>query len=149
MAHIGVAAGNRVERGERMGVPFVAVVDEVPEILTLMDEILGDEGYRVVTGTNADDIEGILVRERPGLLILDVRLPGAVTGLPLLRTIRDYPATAHLPILVATADLNFLRENAGALKDLGCETLAKPFDIDAFLGCVGTLIPAHDRTEVA
>jgi len=124
---------------------LVVVVDDYFDILTLMDEILGDEGYRVVTGTNADDIEGILARERPGLLILDVHLPGRVTGLPLLRTIRDYPATAHLPILVATADLNFLRENAGELKSLGCETLPKPFDIDYLLDCVASLLPVSNR----
>ncbi len=124
---------------------LVVVVDDYFDILTLMDEILGDEGYRVVTGTNADDIEGILARERPGLLILDVHLPGRATGLPLLRTIRDYPATAHLPILVATADLNFLRENAGELKSLDCETLPKPFDIDYLLDCVASLLPVGNR----
>ncbi len=129
--------------------PVVAIVDDHTALLALLCEVLDDEGYRVITGAKADDVGRMLTREHPDLLVLDVRLPGALTGLPLLHTIRENPATAHLPILVATADLAFLRLNAGALKNLGCETLAKPFDIDAFLGCVGSLIPAHDRTEVA
>ncbi len=132
-----------------MDMGTIAIIDDVSAVLALMAEILSDAGYAVVTGTNADDVEGIVARGRPDLLVLDVRLPGAVTGMRLLHAMRQNPTTARLPILVITADLTFLRENADALKDLGCETLAKPFDIDAFLGCVGTLIPAHDRTEVA
>jgi two-component system alkaline phosphatase synthesis response regulator PhoP len=127
--------------GEKMDKPLIAIVEGAPEILSLMAEGLGDAGYRVVTGENADDVEGILADELPNLLILDVRLPGTVTGLPLLHAMRDNPATAHLPILIATADVTFLRENAGALKSLGCETLPKPFDIDSLLGCVASLIP--------
>ncbi len=129
-----------------MGVPLVAVVDEVPEILTLMEEVLTDAGYRVVTGTNAGDVGGILACQNLALLILDVRLPGAVTGLALLRAIREKPATANLPILVATADLTFLRENAGELKSLGCETLPKPFDIGSLLDYVASLLPVGRRS---
>ncbi len=132
-----------------MGGPLVAIADDSPEIVELMGEILCDAGYRSVACADADGVETILVRVNPDLLILDMRLPGAITGLPLIHAIRENPATANLPILVATADLTFLHENAGTLKNLGCETLAKPFDIDAFLGCVGTLIPAHDRSEIA
>lgn len=127
--------------------PVVAVVDDVPEILTLMEEVLTDAGYRVVTGTNAGDVGGILACQNLVLLILDVRLPGGVTGLALLRAIREKPETANLPILVATADLTFLRENAGALKSLGYETLPKPFDSDALLDCVASLLPVAECEE--
>jgi DNA-binding response OmpR family regulator len=126
--------------------PLVTLVVDVPEILTLMEDVLTDAGYSVVMGESADDVEGILVRERPALLILDVRLPGSITGLPLLRAIRDNPATATLPILVATADTTFLRENVGTLKALGCETLQKPFGIDSLLNCVASLLSVGKDT---
>lgn len=128
-----------------MDKPLVALIDDVPEILTLTAEVLTDAGYRVVTGTDANDVEGILEHERPDLLIIDIRLPGEITGLPLLRAIRGNAATARLPILVVTADLTFLRENVGALKSLGCETLQKPFDIDSLLDCVASLLPVVRR----
>ena len=83
----------------------------------------------------------------PGLLILDVRLPGTATGLPLLRAIRDNPTTARLPILVATADVTFLREHAGALKNLDCATLPKPFDIESLLECVAALLPVGGHQQ--
>lgn len=126
--------------GEDMDRPRIALVDDVPEILTLMEEVLTDAGYRVVMGESADDVEEILAREHSDLLIIDIRLPGAVTGLPLLHLIRDNPTTAKTPILVITADTTFLRENVGALKALGCEALPKPFDVDALFGCVTSLL---------
>ncbi len=124
---------------------LVAIVDDYPEILALLSEVFVDAGFRIITGTNADDIEEMVACERPDLLIVDIRLPGTVTGLPLLRGIREKPATAHLPILVATADLNFLRENAWELKSLDCETLSKPFDLDSLLDCVASLLPVGIR----
>jgi DNA-binding response OmpR family regulator len=129
------------EVGEDMDIPLVAIIDDSPEILSLMGEVLTDAGYRVVMGESTDEVDRILAGERPGLLVLDIRLPGAVTGLPLLRAIREKAATANLPILIATADVTFLRGNAGELKTLGCETVQKPFDIDALLMCVGALLP--------
>ncbi len=128
-----------------MDAPLVAIVENDPVIIGLMCEVLNDAGYRTVTGTNADDVESILFRERPDLLILDVRLPGGVTGLPLLSTLRDNPATARLPIIVTTADASFLRKNAWAVHGLGCETLEKPFDLDSLLGCVASFLPVGKR----
>ncbi len=61
--------------------------------------------------------EPLAAREYPDLLILDVRVPGRVSGMPLLHTVRGNPATAKLPIPVATADVTFLRENAGARRE--------------------------------
>lgn len=129
--------------------PLVALVDDYPDILALMAEVLGDAGYRTATGTSGDDVERLTENECPDLLILDVRMPGRVSGLALLRTIRENPATADVPILVATADLTFLRENEDELKALGCASLTKPFDIDAFLGRVTSLLSAPDRTQAA
>lgn len=130
-----------------MDKPLVAIVDDAPEIVSLMEEVLGDAGYRAVAGESGDAVEERLARELPGLVILDIRLPGTATGLPLLRAICDNPATAHLPILVATADATFLREHAGALKNLGCETLAKPFDIESLLECVASLLPVGGHRQ--
>lgn len=129
--------------------PLVALVDDYPDILVLMAEVLDDAGYRTATGTSADDVERLTANECPDLLILDVRMPGERSGLPLLRAIRMNPATAKLPILVATADVAFLRENAGALKTLDCESLTKPFDIDAFLERVRSLLSVPNRTQAA
>lgn len=124
-----------------MSGPLVAIADDSPEIVELMSEILDDAGYRIVACDPSDGVETLFVHVHPDLLILDIRLPGGVTGLPLIHAIRENPATANLPLLVTAADMTFLRENAGALTSLGCETLAKPFDIDSLLGCVGSMLP--------
>jgi DNA-binding response OmpR family regulator len=124
----------------------IAVIDDDTDVLALMAEILGESGYRTVTGANAGEVEHLVASQRPDLLILDVRLPGELSGVPLLRTLRGMPVAAELPIVVATADRTFLYENAGTLKALGCETLEKPFDIESLLDCVAALLPAPDRS---
>lgn len=121
--------------------PLVAIGDDSPDILSLMEQILGDAGYATVAAADGDGVARLLAEHRPDVLILDVRMPGSLAGLPLLEAIRRRPATVRMPIVVATADLPFLREHAATLRALGCETLAKPFDLDALLGCVASLLP--------
>ena len=54
----------------------ILVVDDDPEIVTLLSTRLGKRGYKVSTaGDGARAIE-LAKRERPDLVLLDVMMPG-------------------------------------------------------------------------
>jgi DNA-binding response OmpR family regulator len=130
--------GSRV--GNEMNGPLIAVVDDDAAFVDLMREVLTDEGYRVVVGTAEEDAAAMVAREHPALAILDLRMATAGSGVAILRTLRDDPATATLPVLICSADLPFLRDHADALRALDCRTLPKPFDLDVLLCTIRAML---------
>lgn len=63
----------------------VLVVDDEADIRQLIEEILADEGYRVVTADSAEAARAGVRRERPALVLLDIWMPGE-DGLSLLKS---------------------------------------------------------------
>jgi CheY-like chemotaxis protein len=65
-----------------MTAPYVLVVDDEPDIRTLVQEILEDEGYEVAVAENAASAREARRRRRPDLVLLDISTP-VVDGVPL------------------------------------------------------------------
>lgn len=80
----------------------ILIVNDGPEQLELVSQLLGKAGYRVCTATNGR--EGFLVaqQERPHLVISDVVMPHA-SGIELCRLIRKDAYLRTTPILLASA----------------------------------------------
>ena len=62
----------------------ILVVDDEPDILTLVKEILEDEGYEIDLAEDAESARGARRSRRPDLILLDIWLPDS-DGLSLLR----------------------------------------------------------------
>ena len=62
----------------------VLVVDDEPDIRTLIAEILADEGYEVVAAESAEAARGLRRNRRPDAILLDVWMPDT-DGITLLR----------------------------------------------------------------
>lgn len=63
----------------------VLVVDDEADIRSLIEDILGDEGYRVVTADSAEAARISVRQQRPALVLLDIWMPGE-DGLSLLKS---------------------------------------------------------------
>ncbi len=120
----------------------IAVFDDDAATLDVMHDALTEEGYRIVADASADDALAIVLRERPNLVILDFWMGDRPAGLQTLRLIREHPETDATPVLICSADRAALREYADDWRALGCETLAKPFDLDDLLEHVARLADA-------
>ena len=127
--------------------PLIAVVDDDDVIVTLLDEILTDEGYRTRSFPTVAEARDGLPALQPDLIMLDLRLGGTTSGWDLLTTLRQMPATAAIPILICSADARFLQEHADTLQTLGCATMQKPFDLDVLLRTIAALIASRDQGE--
>lgn len=77
------AEGSAMRKGRIMP-DYILVVDDEPEIRRLVQEILEDEHYKVVTAENAEQAREIYAAERPDLVLLDIWMPGT-DGITLLR----------------------------------------------------------------
>ena len=79
---------------------LILIVDDQPHLQELFSEELTDEGYRVMSVSEAESVKGYLRDSKPDLVLLDLYLNG-FEGWDLLRDIKDkYP---HLPVLIVTA----------------------------------------------
>ncbi len=104
----------------------ILVVDDDPDILDLVVELLEGHDYRVVRARNGKEALERVRQARPHGMILDLMMP-VLDGRAVARTLRSDPDTAGLPILLLSADRN-LEDEAQNLGAAGW--LAKPFDLD-------------------
>ena len=58
-------------------------------------------GYRVVQASDGVEARELAIREPPDLLVLDWMMP-KLSGIGLLRALRDHPATRDIPIMMLT-----------------------------------------------
>ncbi len=108
--------------------PAVLVVDDTPEVRTLVGEILLDAGYRVLYAANGAQGLEIANLESPDLIISDVMMP-KVDGYEFCRKIKQDPKTAHIPFVLLTAKAALAMKIDG-LESGADDYLTKPFDED-------------------
>ncbi|HEV3363276.1 MAG TPA: response regulator [Acidimicrobiia bacterium] len=80
----------------------VLAIDDDPVALELVAAVLGLEGYRVVRAQGGKDGVNLALRERPGLVILDLLMPGT-DGFEVVEQLRADTRTADIPIVVLTS----------------------------------------------
>jgi DNA-binding NtrC family response regulator len=79
----------------------ILVVDDEKHIRMLYREELETEGYEVATSDGSEDILEVLDREKPAVVVLDIKLGNNVSGLDLLQQIRG--RDTELPVILCTA----------------------------------------------
>lgn len=81
-----------------MSLAHILVVDDEPDIRSLLQEILEDEGYLVSLAEHADAADAAVAKRRPDLVLLDIWMPDR-DGVSLLKDWKagDY---ADLPVIM-------------------------------------------------
>jgi two-component system cell cycle response regulator DivK len=80
----------------------ILIVDDNPQNLKLARVLLTSEGYEVRTAVDAEDALKSLTTFSPGLILMDIQLPG-MDGLTLTRKLKADPARRDIVIIALTA----------------------------------------------
>ncbi|MEO6772322.1 MAG: response regulator [Kofleriaceae bacterium] len=80
----------------------ILVVDDDPEIVTLLSTRLSRRGYKISTATDGIGALELARRELPDLVLLDVMMPGK-SGWEVARALKQDPATQNVKIMMVTA----------------------------------------------
>jgi len=79
--------------------PTVLVVDDSPAYLRLVQYILEEAGYRVVTARDGDEALSRAVHDQPDLIACDILLPRR-DGLAVLQALKQRPETRDIPVYI-------------------------------------------------
>lgn len=103
---------------------LVALVEDDDEIRRLVVSLLAQEGYKVEAAGTGADLDGILAKAKPDLVILDLMLPGE-DGLSICKRLRARGGAT--PILMLTAKGDAIDRVVGL--EVGADDyLTKPFN---------------------
>ena len=120
--------------------PTILAVDDSTSVLKMVESALRYKGYAVVAA--ADGVEALeaLEREQFNLVVLDINMP-RMDGLSLLKTIRERPEWAGLPILMLTTE-GQEADRDRALAMGATDYMVKPFKPTQLLERVAALLEA-------
>jgi len=111
--------------------PVVLVVDDTPDNLSVLFDLLGNAGFDVLV---AEDGESALARvplARPDVILLDVLMPG-LDGFATCERLRKDPALRDIPVIFMTALTDTIDKvrgfEAGAV-----DYVTKPFQLEELL----------------
>lgn len=79
----------------------VLVVDDNEDVLALYKHYLVPHRYRVLLAQTAEEALDLACQQRPDAITLDLMMPDQ-DGWDLLQTLRNHPATHHIPIVVCS-----------------------------------------------
>ena len=80
----------------------ILIVEDNPLNMRLIEMILKANSYTLLKATDGEEALDIATRERPDLVLMDIRLP-KVSGLEVARKLRKNAAFSHIPIIALTA----------------------------------------------
>jgi CheY-like chemotaxis protein len=116
----------------------ILVVDDDPEILTMLSTRLESRGYQVVTASDGQEALTEARRRRPALMILDVMMPSK-NGWEVARALKQDPVTDAIKIVMLTAIGEQVNELTSPL--YGADAyFDKPFDFVALETTIANLL---------
>ncbi len=111
----------------------VLIVDDEKNYRLIMETLLTQEGYQVLTADSAASALEVLREAEPDLVVTDMKMPG-MDGLELLAAVKEIDA--DLPVIVMTA-YGTVEKAVEAMKMGAFDYLTKPFQNDEMLLGIG------------
>jgi CheY-like chemotaxis protein len=118
----------------------ILVVDDDPEIVTMLSTRLGKRGYHVSTANDGHRALELAKRERPDVVLLDVMMPGK-SGWEVARALKQDPVTQGIKIVMVTAIGEQVNEITSPLYGADAH-IDKPFEFDRLEKVIGQLLNA-------
>ena len=128
----------------------ILVVDDSPDNVFLIQTILEEEGYDIITAENGPSALAQIEESPPKLVLLDVMMPG-MDGFEVTQRIRQNSKLPFIPILLITA---YDQPSVAQGLDMGADDfIRKPVEVDELLARVRSLLrlkhSVDERDQIA
>jgi putative two-component system response regulator len=129
----------------RSRLPRVLVVDDNPNTMTLMRDLLSARGYEVIAVPDAAQAEAEILNRVPDLVLSDVVMPGK-SGYELCRELKENPATRLVPFVLMTG-LSEREDRVRGIEAGADDFLSKPIFPEELFARVKSLIKLKEFTD--
>ena len=116
-----------VEMSEYSQSPKILVVDDVPENIEIIEDILAEESYEIFKAFNGQEALQVIEKKLPDLILLDAVMP-VLSGFETAKIIKADRITRLIPIIMITA-LDGREDRLKGLKAGVDDFISKPFNI--------------------
>ncbi len=117
----------------------ILIVDDEPNYLIVLEELLEDEGFQVFTANNGEDALQVSKESDLDLVLTDMQMPG-MGGMELLEQIKRH--SPELPVIMMTA-FGEVDKAVAAMQAGSFNFLTKPFKNDELLANINKAIEHH------
>ncbi len=114
----------------------ILIVDDTPDNLRLLSQILSERGYHVRAVTNGARALASVEAALPDLILLDIRMPD-MDGYAVCGRLKEDPKTHDIPIIFISA-LDEIQDKIRAFTVGGVDYVTKPFQIEEVMARVET-----------
>lgn len=124
----------------------ILVVDDLEANRRLLEAKLGAEYYDVLFAQRGEEAVQLAKRERPDLILLDVKMPGGIDGYEACRRLKAQAETRHIPVIIVTT-LDDRDSKVRGLRAGAEEFLTKPIDDVQLMARVKSLVTLKVVTD--
>lgn len=113
----------------------ILVVDDEQELLEMLKDRLEANDFEVVLASDGEEGIRMAKSEKPDLVIMDIMMPNMDGGMA-VRTLKDNPQTAGIPVIFLTATLDKSEEKQEQkvnIEETFYPAMAKPYDPEKLL----------------
>jgi len=124
------------------------VVEDIPDILTLLKATLEFKGYRVITARDGQEALELIERESPAVIVTDILMP-RLDGFNLVHRLRLNSQTRDIPVIFLSATYVAPEDKAFALSLGVTRFIEKPVNFEEFLPAVSDLLNYNEKSSQA
>ncbi|CDM93043.1 MAG: hybrid sensor histidine kinase/response regulator [Limnospira sp. PMC 1291.21] len=125
--------------------PDILIVDDIPENLRLLSQMLLEQGYKVRKAINGQRALQAVEAETPDLILLDIMMP-ELDGYQVAKYLKDDPTTREIPIIFLSA-LSDTMDKVLAFDVGGVDYITKPFHVQEVLARVRTQLTISQQKQ--
>ena len=123
----------------------IMVVDDNPDIITIVKTILEGRGYTVFSASSGPELLNMLPNHKADLIILDIMMP-EMDGLEVLTRLKGKTETASIPVILLTAKVQY-EDVLGGYK-LGADYyITKPFTSTQLVNGINLLLGEGNKPQ--